>query len=126
MVVETPPGPPVFEQSRVADPEELAAQHGQQRVIGRELLPGEEPPSPRSGRTIMLGKNFVIFFKRGSGKGARFVLPPIAFRELESVPGLRRVCSSSPSTVGDMHIRRAMGLKDDPKLASILVGFDLG
>lgn len=94
-------------------------------IIGRELLPGEEPPSPQDGRTIMLGKGFVIFFKKGSGKGARFVLPPVAFHELEAVPGIRRVCSSSPSTVGDMHIRRAEGLPDDPKLASILVGFDL-
>jgi len=95
-------------------------------VIGRELLPGEEPPSAGDGRTIMLGKNFVIFFKKGSGRGARFVLPPVAFKELEAVRGVRRVCSSSPSTVGDMHIRRSAGLEDDPKLASVLVGFDLG
>lgn len=95
------------------------------KVIGRELLPGERPPSPRSGKTIMLGNDFVIFFEKGSGRGAKFVLPPVGFRELDSVHGVKRVCSSSPSAMGDMHLRRMAGLEDDPKLASVLVGFDL-
>jgi len=94
-------------------------------VIGHEILPGEKVPSPGSGRAIMLGDNFVIFFKKGTGRGARFVLPPVAFGELEGVQGVKRVCSSSPSTVGDLHLRNKAGLEDDPKLASVLVGFDL-
>lgn len=94
-------------------------------VIGKELLPGERPEAEGKGRVLYLGKDFVIFVDRGSGKGARFVLPPVPFSEVEEVEGVRRVCSSSPSTVGDMFLRRKAGLKDDPELASVLIGFDV-
>lgn len=93
-------------------------------VIGREMLPGEEIESGRDGRTLFLGKDFVIFVDKGSGKGARFVLPPVSFEEIEDVEGVTRVCSSSPSTVGDLFLRKKAGRKDDPELASILIGFD--
>ncbi len=94
-------------------------------VIGREILPGEKFEVNDKAKHVFLGKDFVVFVDRSSGKGARFLLPPIPFKEVESLSGVRDVCSSSPSTVGDMYIRKSAGLKDDPKLASILVGFDL-
>ncbi len=94
-------------------------------VIGKELLPGEEISPAERGKAIFLGKDFVIFADKGRGKGARFVLPPVPFREVEEIPGVRNVCSSSPSTAGDLFIRRGMRLDDDPKLASILIGFDM-
>jgi len=94
-------------------------------VIGRELLPGETMTASERRKVIFLGKDFVIFADKGRGKGARFVLPPVPFAEVEAVPGVRNVCSSSPSTMGDMFIRRGIGLEDDPKLASIVIGFDL-
>jgi len=94
-------------------------------VIGKELLPGEEVAPAERGKAIFLGKDFVIFADRGRGKGARFVLPPVPFREVEEISGIRNACSSSPSTAGDLFIRRGMGFDDDPKLASILIGVDL-
>ena len=94
-------------------------------VIGRELLRGEKVDARKEGRTIFLGDDFVIFVDKGSGKGARFVLPPVAFGEVEAIEGTSRVISSSPSAMGDLYLRRSVGLEDDPKLASILIGFDL-
>jgi len=95
------------------------------KVIGRELLPGEKVRSSPKSRMIFLGKDFVIFYEEGSGKGARFILPPVSFKEVEQIDGTSRVISSSPSTVGDLLIRRSVRLKDDPRLASILIGFNL-
>ncbi|MBN1676950.1 MAG: hypothetical protein JW880_00265 [Candidatus Thermoplasmatota archaeon] len=94
-------------------------------IIGKEILPGETIRPAEREKAIFLGKDFVIFASRGRGKGARFVLPPVPFKEIEEIPGVRNVCSSSPSTAGDLFIRKGMGLDDDPKLASILIGFDL-
>lgn len=94
-------------------------------VIGKELLPGETVDAAQRGKAIFLGKDFVIFADRGRGKGARFVLPPVPFKEVEEISGVRNVCSSSPSTAGDLFVRKGMKLDDDPRLASILIGFDL-
>lgn len=93
-------------------------------VIGRELLPGDVVKEEPGKKTLYLGKDFVIFHDGRSGRNARFVLPPVPFAEVEALPFADRVCSSSPSTAGDIHIRRAAGLDDDPKLATVLVGFD--
>ncbi len=101
----------------------LVNEHG--TVIGREILPGERIDSESSGKTIFLGKDFVIFVDRGSGRGARLVLPTVPFKEVEVIRGVSNVCSSSPSTIGDLFLREAKGLRDDPRLASILIGFDL-
>lgn len=93
-------------------------------VIGRELLPGEKQPKG-PGRTLMLGNDFVVFADKRASKGARFVLPPVPFKEVEEMEGTCSVVSSSPSTPGDSFLRKRARLKDDPKLASVLIGFDL-
>ena len=99
--------------------------NGNGAVIGRELLSGEKVEPGEGTKTLFLGKDFVVFVGKESGKGSRFVLPPIEFKEVEDVLGTARVVSSSPSTAGDLFLRKKAGLEDDPKLASILIGFDL-
>ena len=94
-------------------------------VIGRELLPGEKVKDHPGKKTIFLGTDFVIYYEKGKGRGAMFVFPPVPFEEVERMEGVKHVISSSPSTVADILIKEERGLKDDPKLASILVGFDL-
>jgi len=93
-------------------------------VIGRELLPGEKQPKG-PGRILMLGQDFVVFADKRASKGARFVLPPVPFKEVEEMRGTCSVISSSPSTPGDFFLRKKVRIEDDPKLASILIGFDL-
>jgi len=95
-------------------------------IIGRELLPGEKLSLEKEKKVIRLGEDFVIFFERGKGKGARFVLPTVPFKEIEELEGVECACSSSPSTAGDLFLRQCADLDDNPKLASILIGFDLG
>jgi hypothetical protein len=95
-------------------------------VIGRELLPGEKLTVQTKKKVIRLADDFVIFFEKGKGKGARFVLPPVPFREVEGLGCVNSACSSSPSTAGDFFLRQCADLDDDPKLASILIGFDIG
>jgi len=96
-----------------------------ENIIGRELLPGERLSKDKANKAIMIGRDFVVFYRKGAGRGARFVLPPVPFAEVERLEGTSRTVSSSPSTVGDSFLRRKAGLRDDPKLASILIGFDL-
>jgi len=93
-------------------------------VIGRELLSGEKQPKG-PGRTLMLGHDFIVFADKRASKGARFVLPPVPFKEVEGMRGTCSVISSSPSTPGDFFLRKKARIADDPKLASILIGFDL-
>ena len=93
-------------------------------IVGRELIGGEEPEAGPGQKLIFLGKDFVIFYDSKKSSRTRFVLPPIDFEEVRLTPGVTNVCSSSPSTDGDVYLRRSAGLPDDPTLATILVGFD--
>lgn len=99
--------------------------NGDGAIIGRELLRGEKVKPGEGRKTLFLGKDFVVYVGKDSGKGSRFVLPPVEFKEVEDVKGTSCVVSSSPSTGGDVFLRTQAGLEDDPKLASILIGFDL-
>lgn len=95
------------------------------KVVGWELVPGRELKKEPGKKYLFLGKDFVICHDGKSGRSAEFVLPPVPFEELEGVEGVTGVCSSSPSSMGDLCLKKGAGLDDDPKLATILVGFDL-
>ncbi len=95
------------------------------REVGRELLPGEEPEERPGQKLLWLSKDFVIYYDGRRSGQVRFLLPPVPFREVEEFPGTARVCSSSPSTLADVMVKRSVGLEDDPRLATVLIGFDL-
>jgi hypothetical protein len=73
----------------------------------------------------MLGKDFVVYYDGNRAPNAKFVLPGIPFKEVAEIGGTSEVLSSSPSSLADLYIKRSVGLPDDPKFASVLVGFDI-
>lgn len=96
-------------------------------ILGEEIIPGMTFDDEERKRLIFLGKDFVIYPSRAKGKGrnSRFILPPISFPEIDALDFAKNTVSASPSPLGDIALKRALGMEDDPKLASILIGFDL-
>lgn len=54
-----------------------------------------------------------------------FVLPPVQFIEVEELEDTCDVVSSSPDPLADLYLKEVFDFEDDPKLASILVGFNI-
>ncbi len=95
-------------------------------VVGEEVLEGH---APYRETTISLEKSFVIFpeRRRGTDVPCFFLLPPIAFPELEKEAahlGIRDIVSVSPSLATDGLLRDAFGFPPTNDLATILIGFN--
>jgi hypothetical protein len=95
-------------------------------VVGEEVL---NPDIQYKEKHAFFGSGFVLFPDRRKGpkKPAYFMIPPIAFPELQDRKeelGITEVMSVSPSTITDDLIRQAFGFSTDPELATIMVGFD--
>ena len=54
-----------------------------------------------------------------------FILPPVQFIEVEELEDTCDVVSSSPDPLADLYLKEHFNFEDDPKLASILVGFNV-
>ncbi|RAP53947.1 MAG: hypothetical protein BZ137_04930 [Methanosphaera sp. rholeuAM130] len=54
-----------------------------------------------------------------------FILPPVQFIEVEELEDTCDVVSSSPDPLADLYLKEYFQFEDDPKLASILVGFNV-
>lgn len=92
-------------------------------VLGRELVADESPPADR--RVAHLGKDFVLFANARPQGAYRFLLPPVRFPELETMPGVIRVVSASPDTPQDEYLRGRLGVPLGKDHASILIGYDV-
>lgn len=104
---------------------QLVAEDG--TVLGEEIIKGRKPMLDNGEKPLYLGKDFIIQCSKAKSKGrnSRFILPPVPFPEIEGLKFAKNVISSSPSTLGDVDLKREIGIEDDPKLASVLVGFDV-
>jgi hypothetical protein len=94
-------------------------------VIGTEILPGQHDRYKEMENICWLGDDFVVFTDKVPKDKEFFLMPPVSFPELERIDGARNIVSCSPSPLSDLVIKNYYDLKDDPKLASILVGFDM-
>jgi len=94
-------------------------------VIGTEILPGQHSRYREMDNICWLGDDSVVLTDKAPKSKEFFLMPPVSFPELEQVPGAANIVSCSPSPLSDMIIKNHYGLEDDPKLASILVGFDM-
>lgn len=94
-------------------------------ILGEEVLPcvKDEFLANVDEPVLWLSEEFVMYPARYGGGRECFVMPPVSFPEVSEF-GAKNVVSCSPDTPCDMYIREYHGYEDDPKLATILVGFD--
>ena len=101
-------------------------------VLGQEVLTMEDKLKFEDrDDAIFISPDFVIFkperkVLRHEPQKQFFLLPPVPFPELDGVDGIRDVVSCSPSTNGDSYLKKEYGHPDDPKIATIIVGFSAG
>ena len=93
-------------------------------IIGMEIFPYQKDQYLKRDDVVFLSDEFVLFPNLKPKNKECFVMPPVSFPEVERIPGIKNVVSCSPSPPGDMYVRSLHGLPDDPKLASILLGYD--
>jgi len=93
-------------------------------ILGEEVLPGQRNRFKGKSDLLFLSEDFVVYTTRKGGKHEYFLMPPISFPEIEKMRGVRNVVSCSPTALVDVLIRTSHGLEDNPRLASVLIGFD--
>lgn len=93
-------------------------------ILGTEVLPGEHKKYKEMDNVMFLCQDFVVFTDRKQKTKEYWMMPPVSFPELTTIKGVTDVVSCSPSPPGDIVIKTNYSLEDDPKLASILVGFN--
>ncbi|OPY31722.1 MAG: hypothetical protein A4E32_01324 [Methanomassiliicoccales archaeon PtaU1.Bin124] len=94
-------------------------------VIGTEIIKGDHHKYKDRDDLIWLSEDFVLYKDARPKHQEYFFMPPVSFPELADELGFRNVVSCSPSPPGDMVIKNHHKIVDDPKNATILVGFDV-
>jgi len=93
-------------------------------LLGVEVFPHTAKEYQDRNDIIWLSDGFVVFPEIKAEKSESFVMPPVSFPELNPGNGCHDVVSCSPSPTSDVIIKKSKGIKDDPKLASILVAYN--
>ena len=99
------------------------------RILGQEIISTEDRENYLGhDNVIFLSNNFILFKPENIGRREikekqQFVLPPIPFPELDGINEIFDVVSGTPSTKGDEYIKNNYGYPQDPKIATILIGF---
>jgi hypothetical protein len=94
------------------------------QILGTEVLPGEHHKYKKMENVMFLCQDFVVFTDKAQKSREHWMMPPVSFPELTTIKGVSEVVSCSPSPPSDIVIKTNYNLEDDPKLASILVGFN--
>lgn len=94
-------------------------------VMGLEVIPSIREKYKESQECVFVSEDFVVFPNVKCSEKECWVMPPVSFPEIEEIDGTENVASCSPSAPSDYFLRKAHDHDDDPKFASILVGFDL-
>ena len=94
-------------------------------LMGIEVFPHTAKEYQDRKNIIWLSDGFVVFTDVIPKKKEQFVMPPVSFPEVNPSNGCKDVVSCSPSPTSDLIIKKHYDLKDDPKLASILVAFNI-
>ncbi len=127
-----PPCPTIFMVEDINEDEELSnhiLNIGNKRyhIVGEEII---DKKFPAGEKFISISDDFILYPGRRNDqtkKPAYFLIPPIAFNELEIVRDsykIRNIMSVSPSTMSDEYIRESCAFSPGKDLATILIGFD--
>ncbi|MDR0778544.1 MAG: hypothetical protein LBE48_03800 [Methanomassiliicoccaceae archaeon] len=95
------------------------------QIMGEEVFPHTEHLYEGREDVVWMGDGFIVFPGIPVKGGEKFVMPPIAFPELNEGNGCCDVISCSPAPTSDLKIKQYYGLEDNPRLATILVAFDI-
>lgn len=99
-------------------------------VLGHDIFTDSQKEKYRDDEDVkFLSDDFIIFkdvlHNHNLEKGNEyFVLPPVAFPELDSFENLSDVISSSPSTQSDEYLKEEYGYGQDSSIATIFVSFN--
>lgn len=94
-------------------------------IVGTEVLPGQHALYKDKDNVMWLCEDFIIYLDRQPKQKEYFFMPPVSFPELKLDEGYDGVVSCSPSPLGDLVIKGRYDIVDDPKNATILIGFDI-
>lgn len=96
------------------------------KVMGIEVFPNTSKEYRNREDVVWLSDGFVVFpdVKPGENNDESFIMPPVPFPELNESNGCKDVISCSPAPTCDKMIRESHGMKDDGKLASILIAYN--
>ena len=104
---------------------ELVSDEGE--VLGTEVFPFDAKKYMDRDDVVWLSDGFVMFPKVKATGNEKFVMPCVSFPELNETNGCKDVISCSPAPTCDLMMRTHYGMKDNAKLASVLVAFnDIG
>ncbi|ADZ09271.1 hypothetical protein Metbo_1024 [Methanobacterium lacus] len=99
------------------------------KILGRELISNEDKENYSNRNDVIFLSNNFILFKPEKSKNRdviekqQFILPPIPFPELDELGEITDIISGTPSTMGDEYIKNIYGYPEDPKIATVLIGF---
>ena len=93
-------------------------------LMGVEVFPFTTKEYQERDDVVWLSDAFVLFPNVKGVAGENFIMPPVSFPELNQSNGCKDVVSCSPAPTCDLLMRKYYDLRDDPKLASVLVGYN--
>ncbi len=93
-------------------------------IMGTEVFPFTAKQYMKREDVVWLSDAFVLFPDVKTVGGERFIMPPVSFPELNEKNGCKDVISCSPAPTCDLMMKNYYKYDDDPKLASVLVGFN--
>ena len=98
-------------------------------ILGQEIISPQDRKKFKDQKdAYFLSRDFIIFKPSRNTLNLHhgrqfFLLPSIPFPELNNIEGISDVVSCSPSTLGDAYLKKKYGYPEDPRIATILVGF---
>lgn len=99
-------------------------------IVGEEIADSRTAEDlKRQSGIVFFGEKFVIYrdrVKRLPAKDALFMFPPVPFPQLEHLDEIQDVISASPAPLTDVYIKNKGDWNvADPRLGTILIGFNL-